>query len=137
MSAFVEESQLRYELEGLGDIIRIDFTAVDKKPGFVEKMTGNVKSAFVHFGFIHLEHKANVELVRALNNGDSAKFYPITMNGTWVFLKNKYPIPNTFMNNSQIVENSRFLEEKVKMLEDKLAKLEARMDYPKWVLDLA
>jgi hypothetical protein len=107
----------------LGKVRRVDFTPINKKPGFEENIDEqDYMSAFVHFSNLH-EYDSQVESILCeLENGRS---YRIDLDGKfegtyWLLLKNKNPIPDTLMNNAQIVENCRLLERKVADLEHKL-----------------
>jgi hypothetical protein len=109
-----------HQFRDFGHICRIDFTDVNKKPGFTEKVNGLFKSVFIHFDAIHVTAQS---IVRVLNSGQSHTFYPSCINEFWILLKVKKPIQDTFMNNSQIVENCRYLE---KIVEEHSRQLEAQ-----------
>ena len=125
VSSFVTEENIRAELSQLGNIIRIDFTPIGKKPGFVENLESNIKSAFVHFDrpLIYCQLSSNIA------EYGSVKMYPTFLCGReyWILRTIQSPIPDTMMNNAQIVANCRFLENKVeeqaatiKSMEEKL-----------------
>ena len=122
MSSFVTEDIIREQVAFIGKVKRIDFTTINKHPGFVENVNDNYKSSFVHFYYMTSYYE------EYFNKGESYKFYPkLGSSEFWVLLKCKNPIPETMMNNSQIVDNCRFLERKVqeqaktiKALEDKV-----------------
>ena len=42
--------------ESIGFVSFIDFTSINKKPGFCENIVDDVKSAFVHFSYIFKEN---------------------------------------------------------------------------------
>lgn len=123
LSASVTEGMIRDEFYNIAEISRVDFTPLGKKPGFCENLEGGIKSAFVHFSRF-FEHCIMNEIII---NG-SFPFYPSFENGKyWLLLKAENPIQDTMMNNAQIVENSRLLEQKVeeqaatiKTMEEKL-----------------
>jgi len=125
VSSFVTEENIRAELAQLGNITRIDFTPLGKKPGFVENLASNIKSAFVHF-----EGPLNYSnLSVSIAEYGSVKMYPAFLCGSeyWILRTVQSPIPDTMMNNAQIVANCRFLENKVdeqaatiKAMEEKL-----------------
>ena len=120
VSVCIFESHLMHQFRDVGHICRIDFTDVNKKPGFTEKVNGLFKSVFIHFDAIHVTAQS---IVRLLNSGQSHTFYPTCINEFWILLKVKKPIQDTFMNNSQIVENCRYLE---KIVEEHSRQLEAQ-----------
>jgi hypothetical protein len=107
----------------IGKVSRVDFTPIDKKPGFVENIDGQeYMSAFVHFSHLH-ENDYRSETI--LNELESGRSFRLDLDGEhngsyWLLLKNKNPIPDTYMNNPQIVENCRFLERKVTELSEQL-----------------
>ena len=125
VSSFVTEENIRAELAQLGNITRIDFTPLGKKPGFVENLASNIKSAFVHFeGGLNYSN-----LSVSIAEYGSVKMYPAFLCGSeyWILRTVQSPIPDTMMNNAQIVANCRFLENKVeeqgatiKAMEEKL-----------------
>ena len=120
MSASVTEGYVRNMIENsyIGRVIRVDFTPIDKKPGFRENLNSPVKSAFVHFEY-HYHNEISVEIIDKLSRGDSHRLYLNNVyraNGAqeyWILLKATNPIQETMMNNHQIVDNCRFLEDKI------------------------
>jgi hypothetical protein len=109
-----------------GKISRIDFTPINKKPGFGENVDRVVKSAFIHFSELYetgrVVHYWNQE-------GIPHKFNPFeNSHEYWLILPAKNPIPDTMMNRAQIVENCRLLEKKVEEQEEKIKKLEAKLE---------
>jgi len=123
MSSFVTEVMLEDQLSQLiGKIKRVDFTPINKKLGFTENINDNYKSAFIHFYYMTPYYQ------EYFNKGDPYKLNPnLGSSEFWILLKCKNPVQETMMNNSQIVENCRFLEKKVeeqaktiKVLEDKV-----------------
>jgi len=100
-----------------GHVNRVDFVPIGKKPGFTEEdIDANYKSAFVHFTRFHEVHP----FAEAFSQDQPYKFIPRFSRDFWLILPNKSPVPQTMMNNAQIVENCRYLENKVKELEDKI-----------------
>ena len=98
----------------IGEVIRIDFTPINKRPGFGENVDNVVKSAFVHFNSYpnHPEQfQESWNFWTSVSEGKGFKFYPGTVQeGYWLILPAKKPIQQTMMNTSQIVENGRYLE---------------------------
>jgi hypothetical protein len=111
--------------QAFGSVSCVDFVPIDKRPGFVEYVDNVVKSAFVHFHYFN-NNKAVQDILEKLNQCTSHKFYPYDNNNHyWVLLKAKNVVPRTMMNNSQIVENCRYLENKVVVLEEKIESLQS------------
>ena len=110
-----------------GDIDRIDFTPINKKPGFGEDVDSVVKSAFIHFSNPRMEVGTEGEKFwRKILSVESYKIQ-VSQNEYWICLKNKNPIKHTMMNIHQVAENGRYLEnlvqeqaEEIKILERKL-----------------
>ncbi len=98
----------------LGPIKRIDFTEINAKPGFKEnyEYDNGVKSVFVHFHHI-FDNDISKNVINMIQTRGRHIYYPQYTKGFWVILPNKNPVKQTLMNTSQIVENARFLEEKV------------------------
>ena len=99
----------------IGVVSRVDFTPIHKTPGFVENYDENsqFKSAFVHFYPGNYMSKNAEHFENTIRSGSRYIFQPMSLREYWINLLNKVPIPTTMMNTSQIVENCRYLEEKV------------------------
>jgi hypothetical protein len=110
----ITENNIKEEFNNLlGEVNRVDFTCLNKKPGFYENTDNNFKSAFVHFNLINENNFSN-NIFQIISIGESYKFIPsYSKKEYWILLKAKNPVENTFMNNAQIVENCRFLEKKI------------------------
>jgi uncharacterized coiled-coil protein SlyX len=123
----VTEDFIKYVFRAtnVGEVARVDFTPINKKPGFGENVDNVVKSAFVHFSFFTNISYTDPEFGNKVREGNGYKFYPETLQGYWLLLPAKNPIQQTMMNNSQIVENGRYLETK---LEEQEAKLTEQAD---------
>jgi len=119
----------------IGLVKRVDFIPIDKKPGFVENMDYDTKSAFVHFHDLHsfpsyiLDKFEKQEGYKLCLNGYNE------INGYWILLKADKPIKDTMMNIHQIVDNCRLLEEiidtqemKIRDLESNITNLEEKMN---------
>jgi len=110
----VDNTKVRVELSYIGTVSRIDFVPIGKKQGFTEDITNNVVTAFVHFNNLTDE---GLKIKQIIDKGQTYKYYlKYTRTAYWLLLPVKNPIPDTFMNNAQIVENCRFLEKKVEEL---------------------
>lgn len=108
MSSFVTDVIIKEQLSFIGKIKRIDFTPINKRPGFYEGTNNNFKSAFVHFYYMTPYYEDY------FSKGEPYKFQPQFVSSEfWILLKAKNPTQETMMNKSQIVENCRFLEKKV------------------------
>ena len=122
----------------IGTVERVDFTPINKKPGFGENVDQVVMSAFVHFSdpLLGLDNCYNYMSDSYLGNNDfwddiSANQpykLQIARNEYWICLKNKNPVQYTMMNIHQVVENSRHLEKLVEEQKNKIQKLEEKMD---------
>ena len=91
---------------------------------------GGVKSAFVHFDYYY-ENELTDKIVSKLDNGESHRIYPactISRHEYWILTNCDNPIQNTMMNTAQIVENCRFLENKIAEQSATIAKLEKGLD---------
>jgi hypothetical protein len=115
----------------IGTVSHVDFTPINKKPGFGEKVDDVVKSAFVHF---YETYKNKVFWHTVLNLGESYKLQ-VTLREYWLCLDNKKPVQRTMMNIHQVVENGRHLEnlvqeqaEKLKEQEEKINDLSKKLD---------
>ena len=141
VNASITRNQVITEFEkfGIGQVNRVDFTPINKKPGFAEDIskTGffeydvdDVKSIFVHFDYYY-ENELTDRIVSKLDNGESHRIYPactISRQEYWILTKCTNPVQDTMMNTAQIVENCRFLENKVAEQADTIAKLEKGLD---------
>jgi len=113
LNSNVTEIYIKYVFRemNVGEVARVDFTPIGKKPGFIENLSDPFKSAFVHFNFFTNISLADSDFGSKVRQGNGYKFYPGTFQeGYWLLLPAKNPIQQTMMNNSQIVENSRYLE---------------------------
>jgi uncharacterized protein Yka (UPF0111/DUF47 family) len=113
LNSNVTEDYIKYAFRqmNVGEVARVDFTPIGKKPGFLENLSDPFKTAFVHFNFFTNISLADPEFGSKVRQGNGYKFYPGTFQeGYWLLLLAKNPIQQTMMNNSQIVENSRHLE---------------------------
>jgi hypothetical protein len=139
MSSIHCELDVVHEIEKLqiGQVKRIDFTPIHKKPGFDEDVHSFVKSAFVHFHYYY-NNENSTRILEKLFCGEGHKINVIittnpynNMEHTyeyWTLLKATNPIQETMMNESQIVENCRFLEKKVIEQAEKIKYLERKTD---------
>jgi hypothetical protein len=112
----------------IGLVSRVDFTPINKRPGFRENHDDVVKSAFIHFfdipagfpldtpeGFPYDE-----EIWSEIARGDSCRI-AVSKSEYWIFSKNNNPIKETLMNIHQVAENGRHLE---KLIEEQAKKIE-------------
>jgi len=126
LPACITEGMLEVEFSfSLGIVDRVDFTPIHKKTGFEEDLSGDIKSAFVHFsGWFN-------DAPEIINY----HYYPYSLSGRftdqfkyWKLLPALAPLPKTMMNTSQIVANCRILEEKVKSQSLTIQTLEKKLD---------
>lgn len=98
----------------IGRVSRVDFTAIGKKPGFVEEPTEptelntNFKAAFIHIDEFYSSQLAT-DVKSALETGECYKLQ-VTEKSFWMLLKATTPVKETKMNIHQIVDNCRYLE---------------------------
>lgn len=120
VSAFATQQYVGNIIENcyIGKVRRIDFIPIDKKPGFVENFDPLLKSAFIHFDY-HYHNEKSCEITDTLRRGES---YRINLRDVsvdnftreyWILLKATNPVKETMMNNHQIVDNCRFLQDKI------------------------
>lgn len=128
MSLFINENIIKDEfIKSIGEISRVDFTSIDKKPGFNENQNSLYKSAFIHFTNFYNSPYANV-ILSTINSEKGYKFYPKCKSEYWILLKAKNPISETWMNNAQIVENCRYLEKKLEIQEETIKYLKEKLE---------
>jgi hypothetical protein len=108
--------------EKIGSIARVDFTSVGQKPGFVEKIDDVIKAAFVYLFLYNTEE--SVSFKNKVLEGNGHRVYFGLENAYWIVLPNKNPVQFTMMNNSQIVDNCRYLEKKVETQSKKIEEQE-------------
>lgn len=139
VSVAFSETDIRNQLlsNGIGYVISMDFTPINKKPGFREYIIGQDLYMSV---FIHLDirpdscQNLNQEFWATIL---SDKPYKMMVSPThyWICLRNKQFIPRTCMNIHQVVENGRYLEnmldEQTKTIQeqnDRIQELEKKLD---------
>jgi hypothetical protein len=106
----------------IGQVERVDFAAIGKKPGFIENVSAPFKSAFVHFSFFTNISLEDPDFGNKIREGNGYKFYLGEVEDEyWMLYPAKRYIQKTMMNNSQIVENCRYLENKIEEQEAQLA----------------
>jgi hypothetical protein len=153
MSASWTEDEVKFIMTSykLGIVTYVDFVPVNKKPGFVENIDKNIKSAFIHFSdpvltncgayYISGELPPRIKMDMPtmtfwskIGLGESYKLY-VSKDEYWICLKNKNPIQRTLMNIHQVVENGRHLESlvtaqdaEIKNLKDTITELTKKLD---------
>lgn len=122
----VEEVTAAFQNNDFGIVSRVDFTPINKRPGFGENVDTVVKSAFVHFSKLFQEGQCAIYYA---SRGEACKFHPFEDNSEyWLILIAQNPIPDTMMNTAQIVENCRLLEKKVEEQDAQIKNLERKLD---------
>lgn len=126
-----------FENKQIGKVSRVDFVPTQKVPGFNECVDGFVRSAFVHFHYYYNNVQSN-KIMQKISGGERHKIdVLITTNPYdhmkhvyeyWILLKAINPIQRTMMNTHQIVENCRFLEEKIYKQSEIIEKLEKKLE---------
>jgi chaperonin cofactor prefoldin len=134
----------------IGTVEGVDFTPINKQPGFGENVDQVVKSAFVHFSshlfstdklyphqrpqlsnddfWSHLDNQIrNEDFWTHIDNGDSRKLQ-INSREYWICLKNKNPVQRSMMNIHQVVENARYLEKTIEEQASTIKKLEEKVE---------
>ena len=112
-----------FDEAGVGKVSRVDFTSIHKRAGFTEEHSDEELSAFVHFMQLYKNPLVGL-ILKHIQDETPFKFFPHKtsdfgngykrIGGTyWMLLPNLFPVPETRMNTSQIVENCRFLEKTV------------------------
>ena len=127
-----------FDEAGVGTVSRVDFTSIQKCAGFKEEYSDEGLSAFVHFKQLYKNPLVG-RILKYIQDEIPFRFFPHKTsafgNGSkneggmyWMLLPNLFPVPETRMNTSQIVENCRFLEktvadqaERIVLLENNLA----------------
>lgn len=126
-SRTAQEVAAAFKENDIGIVSRVDFTPINKRPGFEEDTDMIVKSAFVHFSVLYGDGQCAIYWTTL--EGKAFKFLPFENSSEyWLILPAKNPIPDTMMNTAQIVENSRLLEKKVEEQDTKIKKLEEKLE---------
>jgi hypothetical protein len=117
----------------IGTVQRVDFTPINKKPGFGEIVDDVVMSAFVHFSdpLLGDDNCYNYMSDSYLGHNDfwddisDNQPYRLQISRTeyWICLRNKNPVQYTMMNIHQVVENSRHLENLVEKQNEEIKNL--------------
>jgi hypothetical protein len=96
--------------------------------GEVSRVDINEKNDVYMSAFVHMNHLYDSEiawqLINATYNTNSSYKLWVEPDCYWMILKNTNPVAETHLNRSQLAENIRLLEEKVKMSDDKIGRLE-------------
>jgi hypothetical protein len=126
VNEFATVSDVIRAFNKIGVVHRVDFTPVNKQPGFKEDLSGKHKSAFVHVTeLLTLGKEIRFEIVTT----GMYKFYPYLAGHSseyWVLSKSRNSVQDTMMNNAQIVHNCRYLEEKLEAkIEEQAATIQA------------
>lgn len=130
----------------IGAVSHVDFTPINKKPGFGEKVDDVAKSAFVHFSdlimtpdnqyyYNSIYTRGNVSFWDTVLYTATPYKLQVSLGEYWLCLKNTKPVQRTMMNIHQVVENGRHLEnlieeqaEKLKAQEEKIDELSKKLD---------
>jgi hypothetical protein len=107
MSITHNESTIIQYIENcsIGSVDYIDFTQINKKPGFSENINEKFMSVFIHFSCVY-----DSTFWTIIQQEQQPYKLQINSREYWLCFKNKNPVQRTFMNVHQIVENGRFLE---------------------------
>ena len=114
-----------------GEVIRVDFTPLHKKPGFICVDNGYYKSAFIHFrvsgsscgkNFVNIIEEIGVYRI-------SGRIERMNVHVEFDTRKAKNPIPETMMNIHQVVHNATYLEKKVLEQEQMIQQLSSEIHF--------
>jgi hypothetical protein len=153
ISAEHDEESIKYYMmiNGIGVVSYVDFTPINKKPGFYENVDLDDRSVFVHFDYPRLSSDNSYYYYNSTTSGGNAEFWNTIASGKpyklqifpdeyWICLKNKNPVQRTMMNIHQIVENGRYLEDLIeaqtKIIQEqakKIDKLQKNIDNIQYV----
>jgi alpha/beta superfamily hydrolase len=118
---------------GVGTILRVDFTSVNKKKGFYESGEElKFKSAFVHFinefpNNNYIEMLKENKVIKIIPRPDSEEY--------WLLMNVKQPVPFTQMNIHQVVDNAKYLEERIESQQKEIEELKQKVNQlMKWTL---
>ena len=129
MKSYHTKNTIQHFMHNIGGIWaiidRVDFTPINKQPGFGEEVDSVVKSAFIHFSHAYMNYAT--EFWTAIEADQPFKLH-INKNEYWICLKNKKPIQTTMMNIHQVVENCRLLEKQLEEKSKKIEELEKQVD---------
>ena len=120
-------------IKSIGTVSHVDFTPINKKPGFGENVDSVVKSAFIHFSdptigsdnkyhFNPYKMPSGYDLWSVIGREGTYKLI-LPTGEYWICLKNKNPVRRTMMNIHQVVENARYLENLVMQQADEIKNL--------------
>ena len=128
------EIMIREKLNYVGFVKYVDFAPINPGNGFgnKEKIIGEFQCAFVHL-LLEPWNPYVVEMLSYLNHGQRFTIW-IHDKEYWLILENHNPIPRTWMNIHQVVDNCRLLELQVagclhysELQDNKIAYLEEKM----------
>jgi hypothetical protein len=109
----VEDIIATFRLLYIGEVSRVD----------INEKNESYMSAFVHMTHLYDSEIAWQVINTTYNENASYKLW-VEPDCYWMILKNTNPVAETHLNISQLAENARLLEEKVKASEDKIDRLE-------------
>ncbi len=125
---------------GIGTVSYVDFTPINKKPGFKENLSDNLKSAFVHFSDPMMSSYDNNYHYNSRSTLGNENFWNIVLyrdgpyklqisfGEYWLCFENINPVQRTLMNVHQIVENGRHLENLIEEQSETIKKLENKLE---------
>jgi hypothetical protein len=118
-----------YNNNYIGEVARVDFTPINKQPGFYEDLSGTAKSAFVHMTTVYSNPLTDA-IRRKFSEKKAFKFILPNCNNCayWLLLNNNHPVQPTMMNVNQIAENSRFLQSKIEEQNETIRRLENKLE---------
>lgn len=110
----------------IGRVTHVDFVPINKKPGFYENInvTDTERSVFVHFA---QPRDNNSNFWNTIDKNEAYKL-EICFTEFWMCLKTHNPTQRTMMNISQVVDNCRYLENRIEDQNDYIKKLDKNFD---------
>ena len=109
----VDDIIATFRLLYIGEVSRVDIN--EKNEGYM--------SAFIHMDHLY-DSEIAWQVINTTYNSNSPYRLWVDTDSYWMLLKNLNPVAETHLNSSQLAENIRLLEEKVKISEDKIDRLE-------------
>ena len=97
------------------NIERIDFVSILNQDKTVNL---NYRSAFIHMYLRNLPTSFQLYETTYIDETAFKLYLKNQFDSYWLLLKNKFPVPETELNLSQVVENARLLEERVSKQEE-------------------
>lgn len=115
-----------FTCQNIGTILRVDWVPIHKNRGFSEPNV-HVPDYWSAFVYVDTTTSTNVQFWNTFRNTDGQYRLHFTDGSYWLCLNNKRPIQETEMNIHQVVDNCRYLEERLNASIAHTAELEKRI----------